>query len=125
MTYETDFVTQDLVTLEIIGGRKFSYKPTTGGDENEWLNDIMKVDAETKKPVFDWAAYNRKKFERITAVPYTAEEIKKATGSDKPWEQLSGEQRYGFLSKLRSGIFDALTQAIKKVDEGDGEAVKN
>jgi len=124
MGYENDFVNEAPVELDV-EGRKFFYKPTTGGDENEWLKDVMKLDPVEKKPVVDWSMYNRKKLENITEVPYDIATIKKVLGVEKEWKNLISDERYLFLSKLRPGIFDKIINAMKAVDEPDIKTVKN
>ena len=124
MGYENDFVNEAPVELDV-EGRKFKYKPTTGGDENEWLKDVMKLDPVEKKPVVDWSMYNRKKLENITEVPYDIATIKKVLGVEKEWNNLIADERYLFLSKLRPGIFDKIINAMKAVDEPDIKTVKN
>jgi len=124
MGYENDFVNEAPVELDV-EGRKFKYKPTTGGDENEWLKDVMKLDPVEKKPMVDWSMYNRKKLENITEVPYDLEIIKKITGVAKEWKDLASDERYNLIGKLRPGLFDKIIHAMKEVDEPDQKTVKN
>jgi hypothetical protein len=124
MGYENDFVDETPVELDI-EGRKFKYKPTTGGDENEWLKDIMGVDPSTKTPKVDWSEYNKKKLANIVSVPYDKETIKKQTGVSKEWRDLTTDERYKFLGKLKPGMFDKIINAMKAVDEPDKKSVKN
>jgi len=124
MGYEEDFVVELPVELNI-DGRKFKYKPTTGGDENEWLKEVMQLDPETRTGVVNWSVYNRKKLENITAVPYDAAIVKKILGIEKEWKDLSIEERYNLLSKMKPGLFDKLITAMKAVDEPDSKTVKN
>jgi len=124
MGYEKDFVDEKPVELDI-EGRKFKYKPTTGGDENEWLKDVMQLDMVAKVPVVNWSMYNRKKLENITEVPYDLEIITKIVGVAKEWKDLNTDERYKLLSKLKPGLFDKLINAMKQVDEPDQKTVKN
>ena len=124
MGYEKDFVDEIPVELDI-GGRKFKYKPTTGGDENEWLKDVMQLDLVAKVPVVNWSMYNRKKLENITEVPYDMAIIKKVLGVEKEWKNLTTDERYKLLSKLKPGLFDKLINAMKGIDEPDLKTVKN
>lgn len=124
MEYENDFVDEKPVELDI-EGRKFKYKPTTGGDENEWLGDIMGIDATTKVAKVDWSEYNKKKLANIMSVPYDKELIQKVIGISKEWRDLNTDERYKVLGKLKPGLFDKLINAMKTVDDSDKEAVKN
>jgi len=124
MGYESDFVDEAPVEIDI-DGRKFKYKPTTGGDENEWLKDIMVINPITKLPQVDWGEYNKKKLANILSVPYTKEDIQRVIGIAKPWHDLISDDRYKFLGRLRSGLFDKIINAIKEIDEPDRKAVKN
>jgi len=124
MGYENDFVNEAPVELDV-EGRKFKYKPTTGGDENEWLKDVMQLDPETKTAHVNWSMYNRKKLENITEVPYDIATIKKVLGVEKEWKNLIADERYKLLAKLRPGIFDKVINAMKAVDEPDTKTVKN
>ena len=124
MKYENDFVDEKPIELDV-DGRKFRYKPTTGGDENEWLKDVMTLDPVAKVPVVDWSMYNKKKLSNIKGVPYDAETIKKVLGVEKEWAELTTDQRYELLSKLKPGMFDKLINAMKVIDEPDIKTVKN
>ena len=124
MKYENDFVDEQPVELDV-DGRKFKYKPTTGGDENEWLKEVMTLDAVAKVPVVDWSMYNKKKLGNITGVPYDKETINKVLGIDKEWSELNTDQRFALLAKLKPGMFDKLINTMKEVDEPDIKTVKN
>jgi len=124
MEYENDFVEEKPVEIKI-DGRVFKYKPTTGGDENEWLKEIMVVDPQTKTTGIDWSQYNKKKLGNITSVPYSKEVISKIIGQEKDWAELTNEERYKLLGKLKPGMFDKLINGMKAVDEPDHKSVKN
>jgi len=124
MGYEKDFVDETPVEIDI-EGRKFKYKPTTGGDENNWLKEVMVLDPVTKTAVVDFSVYNKKKLENISAVPYDIETIKKIVGVEREWNDLTTDQRYVMLSKLKPGLFDKLINAMKAIDEPDIKSVKN
>jgi len=124
MRYENDFVDEKPIELDV-GGRKFKYKPTTGGDENEWLKEVMQLDPIEKVPIVNWSLYNRKKLENITEVPYEAELIKKVIGKEAEWSALNSDDRYKFLSKLKPKLFDDLINAMKVTDEPDIKSLKN
>lgn len=124
MGYENDFVDEKPVEIDI-DGRKFKYKPTTGGDENDWLKDIMEIDPIEKVNRINWSVYNKKKLANIKSVPYDQMVIKSVLGVDKEWKGLTIDQRYELLGKLRPGMFDKLISAMKSIDESDKEATKN
>ena len=124
MGYENDFVDEKPVELDV-DGRIFKYKPTTGGDENEWLKDVMTLDLATRTPMVDWSIYNKKKLENVVVIPYDKILINKIISIEKEWPDLTTDERYLLLSKLKPGLFDKLINAIKKVDEPDLKSVKN
>ena len=124
MGYENDFVDESPTKIDI-DGRVFLYKPTTGGDENSWLNDVMVLNPTTKTSSVDWSMYNRKKLANISAVPYDAVIIKKILNVEKEWKDLTTDQRYNLLSKLKPGLFDKIINAMKKIDEPDTASAKN
>jgi len=124
MGYEKDFVDESPTEIDI-DGRKFKYKPTTGGNENDWLNDVMVIDPETKISKVNWSMYNKKKLANITDVPYDVVIIKKILGVEKEWKDLTTDQRYGVLSKLKPGLFDKIINAMKNIDEPDVASAKN
>ena len=124
MGYEDDFVNEKPVELDV-DGRLFKYKPTTGGDENEWLKDVMVLDPETRTPMVDWSIYNKKKLENVLDVPYTINDINRVISINKEWRDLTHQERYLLLSKLKPGLFDKLINAFKKIDEPDLKSLKN
>ena len=124
MKYENDFVDEKPIEIDI-EGRKFKYKPVTGGDENNWLKYMMMVDSETKLTKINWSEYNKQKLGNIISVPYDKDLINKILGIEKEWSNLSSEERFKLLSKLKPGLFDKLINAMKKVDQEDSESVKN
>ena len=124
MGYEDDVVNEKPVEFNI-DGRKFMYKPVTGGDENEWLKVIMEIDPELNTPKINWSQYNKMKLGNIVSVPYNREILKKVLGYDKEWCNLDIEEKYNFFGKLKPGIFDKIINAMKKIDETDEKTVKN
>lgn len=126
MDYIKDFVTEDSVVLPI-DGRKFKYKPASGGDENDWLNEVMYIDVETNKPMTDWAKYNKCKLRNILEVPYGKDIIKKVLKLDeeKEWKDLNEEERYNFLKKLKPTMWDKLLKKMGSYDEPEEEPKKN
>lgn len=123
MRYENDFVNEEKVLFEI-EGRKFEYKPTTAGEESSWLNDIMTIKEGDAKPTIDWDQYNKKKLTNILSVPYTKENIHMVLKVQKEWPELTSEQKFELLGKLRPGLYDKIINAIRNIDEPD-TAVKN
>jgi len=124
MEYENDFVDEKPVELDV-EGRRFLYKPTTGGDENDWLKDIMALSSDGKTPKIDWGAYNKKKLANILSVPYEKELIQKVITQNKEWKELTTDQKFEFLGKLKPKLFDKIVTAMKNVDEPDVESLKN
>lgn len=124
MDLRNDFVKEELVEINI-DGRKFKYKPVTAGEENEWLKEVLIILPGQKEPVIDWGAYNKKKVGNIREAPYNKEIIKEMIGIEKDWSELTAEQKYQLLSKLKPKLFDKLLNAIKKIDEPDLKELKN
>lgn len=124
MNYEEDFVNEEIVTLTV-DDKKFRYKPTTAEDENNWLNDCITINPETKKPITNWAAYNKCKCRNIVGVPYDKERINKMTGVDKEWKDLTTDEQWMLFGKLNPKTFEKLTNAMKQCDEPDESVKKN
>ncbi len=126
MGYEDDFVNEEVIDLDVEGYEKgdFKYKPTTAGDENEWLKDYMYFDPETKTNKQDFAKLNKLKLGNLVGVPYSKEKIKQFTGIDKDWSELNVEQKWKVLSKLKSGVFDKILNAVNRFDVGEDDKKK-
>jgi hypothetical protein len=121
MELKNDFVNEEIVELGI-DGKVFKYKPTTAGEENDWINEYTII--VDKKPVQDFAALNKCKLRNLVEVPYTQETIKEVTGIDKSWKEMNFEERWLLLSKLKSSVFEKILVAIKYTDDGS-EQKKN
>ena len=106
--YEEDFVKDEIIEFEI-DGRKFSYKPVDAGQENDWANEYIEViEGKIKQ---DFAQLNRCKSRNLVSAPYEK--------YGKKWEELSLEDRWQILRKLKPGMFDKIFKKIKEIDEGD------
>ncbi len=119
MEHEEDFVNESLVEFEI-EGKKFVYKPTTAGEEANWMNEYMELD-EDNKPKQNFEKVTQCKCRNLVKVPYGQELIKKIVGVDKLWEHLSKDQRWTFLSKLKPMVFNKIILKINSIDEGTPE----
>lgn len=126
MGHENDFVSDEVVDLEIKGYEKgaFKYKPTTAGEENDWLSDYMEIGPDGK-PRQNFAKLNKLKMNNLTAVPYDKDMIKKIIGIEKDWCDLNIDQRWKVLGKLKGTVFDKILNAITKVDQGADEEKKD
>ena len=118
--YEEDFVKEKVAPFNI-GGRKFEYMPTTGGIENDWLNQYMSI-GKDGKPVHDFGMLNKLKMLRITKVPY---EPIKVINVDKEWKDLNDDQKWLLLGKLPGDMFDKILTKITNIDKGDTDTKKN
>ena len=118
--YEEDFVKQEIVDLNIEGYEEgsFKYKPTTAGQENEWLEKYMKYDNVSKEFKQDFAVLNKLKLGNVVKVPYSDEQLKKITGLDKSWDNYSVEEKWVVFGQLKSVVFDRILDAINKYDKG-------
>ena len=121
--YEEDFVNEEIVEFEI-EGRKFKYKPTTAGDENTWIEEYMEIDADGK-PRQNLSKINECKIRNLVEVPYEKELIKKITGVEKVWKNLSNEEKWKLISKLKSKTFDKIIIAMNKIDSPSDNVKKN
>jgi len=123
MEYEKDFVKEDTVEFEI-EGRKFKYKPTTAGDENEWLEEYMVID-EKGKPKQNFKKVNECKIRNLVSVPYDKELILKITGLNKDWKDLSKEEKWDLLKKLKPSTFSKIIRKMEEIDSPVSEEKKN
>jgi len=115
--YEKDFVSEELVEFEI-DKKKFKYKPTSAGDENNWLNEYM-VSDEEGKPKQDFLKLNKCKVANLKAVPYDKEIINKIIKVNKEWKDLTRDQRWDLLCKLTPTLFDKIIRKINNIDGPD------
>lgn len=123
MEFEEDFVNEEFVEFEI-EGRKFKYKPTTAGEENAWLDEYMEF-GEDGKPHQNLKKVNECKIRNLVEVPYSKEIINKMIGVESEWTDLSKEQRWELIKKLKPGVFDQIIKKINQIDSPDGSVKKN
>ena len=121
--YEEDFVKEDLVEFEI-DKKKFKYKPTTAGEENDWLNEYM-IEGEDGKPKQDYSKLNKCKVDNIKSVPYDKETINKIIEVNKEWKDLNKDQKWKLLGKLKPGMFDKIIRKINEIDRPDDSKKKD
>jgi len=122
MEFEEDFVNEEVVEFEI-EKRKFKYKPTTAGNENAWVNEYIEI--VDGKPVQNLAKLNECKIRNLVDVPYNQEMIQKVIGINKEWKNLSNEEKWKLLSKLKPGTFDKIIIKINGIDNPSSEVKKN
>jgi len=122
VNHEEDFVNESFVKFEI-EGKEFVYKPTTAGDETEWMDEYIEFDKD-KKPKQNFAKITQCKLRNLKQVPYDQELINKIIKVDKHWEQLNKDQRWEFLSKLKPAVFSKIINKINEIDSGE-EVKKN
>ena len=122
MTYEDDFVSDEVVEFKI-GKRVFGYKPITAQQENDWLNEylVQNPDGTVSQ---DFSQLNKLKLRNLVKVPYSKELIYAKIGVDKEWNELTFEQKYAFIGKLKPAIFNQIISNIKEIDSVDGDALK-
>jgi hypothetical protein len=121
--YEDDFVKEETVELPVEGRTGFIYKPTTAGDENDWLEEYTEVKefkddtgAIRVKYVTNLSKLNECKMRNIVEVPYGEDAILNITGKGKPWKLMNKTERWNMLKKLKPSVFNAILEAIKEVD---------
>ena len=126
MGYEEDFVKEEFVELDIEGYEKgdFVYKPTTAGEENDWINDYVYTDEEGKTRQ-DFGKLNMLKLSNLVSVPYSRETLKVMSGVDKDWSDMKREEKWKVIRKLKPIVFDKIIKAVNSVDKGSDESKKN
>lgn len=122
--YENDFVDENKEVETDIDGRKFAFRPITGGTESKWFKKYMKVEQETGEIICDHEILTSLKLGRITKVPYGKDIIQNQIGVDKEFEELNESQKITFLNKLGKNIHKQLVKAFDNYQEGDTEQKK-
>lgn len=122
MEYEDDFVKEDNVEFNI-DGRKFKYKPTTAGDENNWVNEYIEII--DGKPIPNLAKLNECKIRNLIEVPYSQEMILKMIKINKEWKNLKNKEKWELISKLKPSTFDKIIVQMNLIDNPDNEVKKN
>jgi len=122
MQFEEDFITEDLVEFEI-DGKTFKYKPTNAGDELDWAEEYIEI--VDGKPKQNLKKITQCKVRNIQEVPYNKELIKKITGVDKAWKNLTKEERWTLFSKLKPSTFDKIIKKINEIDSPIDPQKKN
>ena len=123
MEFEEDFANEELVEFEI-EKRNFKYRPTTAGDENNWLNEYMDV-GEDGKPKPNLQKINMCKIRNLIEVPYSKELINSKIQVDKEWKNLTNDEKWKFLSKLTPSMFDKIIKKINEIDAPESDVKKN
>jgi len=125
MKHEDDFATDEIIKLKIEGYEigDWEYKPTTAGEENDWIEQYV-VTGEDGKPKPDFAKLNKLKLANLVSVPYDKETINKVLKIEKTWNELNVDQRWFLLQKLKGSVFDKILNAITTYDRGDIHAKK-
>ncbi len=118
------FVNEETKEFKILGF-KFKYKPVTAGDENEWLSEYLEIYEEqnengqiVRKQRTNYGELNKCKCRNIKAVPFDKEAIGSIIGTNKEWEELSKDERWQVLSKLKPEVFSLLIEEMDKIDKG-------
>ena len=120
MDLSKDFVNEELVAFKI-DERIFKFKPTTAGDEVDWLDQYMVKYEENGKTKLkqDLGLLNKCKLRNLVEVPYSKEILQKLNGLDKNWSGLDHNQRWDILSKLKPHLLDKIITQIGKIDFGE------
>ncbi len=115
--FQNDFVKEEIIEFEI-EGRVFGYIPVTAGDENDWLPLYTYIDEEGKiKQNYD--ILNKLKVaSKLVKVPYDKEDIKSIIGLEKEWKDLTIDEKWSLLRKLRPSLFDSLIKKINEINSG-------
>ena len=117
--FKEDFVNEEVVEFEI-NGRIFGYIPVTAGDENDWLPQYTYV--ENGKIKQDFSVLNKLKIAgKLAKVPYDKEDIKSIIGVEKEWNELTLEQKWSLLRKLKPELFDKIVSEINKINSGNSK----
>lgn len=130
MKFEEDFVNENPVEFQI-DGRNFKYKPTTAGEETRWYPDYMEeIQVEENGQMVtkhrqNLAKVTECKLLNLIEVPYDQEVIKKITGTDKAWKDMTKDERWKLMEKLNPAIFNKVLVKIKEIDSPNSNAIKN
>ncbi len=115
--FKKDFVNEDIVYFKV-DGRKFGYIPVTAGDESDWLMEYTFITdkGEVKQNL---SVLNKLKIcSKLEVVPYDKEDIKAIINIDKSWKELSLDERWALLRKLRPKLFDEIVKKINDINNG-------
>jgi len=115
MEFESDFVKEEPITFEI-EGRKFGYKPTTAGEENDWLDEYIEADAETGKAKLNHSKLTELRMRNLVAAPYSLSVIKAQIGVEKEWKDLNHVEKWLLLRKLTPSMFNKIVEEIQRID---------
>jgi hypothetical protein len=120
--FENDFVNEELVSFDI-DGRLFKYKPVTAQEETKWYPEYMEI----IEKIVNGNIVNVKEanIEKLTMcklmnlieVPYDKDNIKNILRIDSEWKNLTKEQRWAFMGKLRPKMFDKIIVKMNEIDE--------
>lgn len=117
MLSEKDFVDEALIDLKVPGHKGFIYKPTTAGEENDWLPEYVRLNKEGK-PIYDSGALNMCRLRNLVEVPVSSGVVQKVLGLKEPaeWKSLKKEQRVELLRALKPGMFDKIINGMEKYE---------
>jgi hypothetical protein len=114
--YEEHFQEGKIVEF-LIEETKFGYKPTTAGQENDWLNEYMIFDGKGNASQ-DISKLNKCKIRNLVQVPYNREIIKKVIGIDKDWQIMDNDEKWMLMSQLKPTVFSMIIKNINDIDNG-------
>ena len=120
--HEEDFVVEELIEFEI-EGKKFKYKPITANDELNWVEEYIEM--KEGVPTQNLTKITKCKLKNLMEVPYDIETINKIIGINKEWKDLSHEERWTLIGKLKPKVFDKIISTINNLDSTDPEVKKN
>ena len=120
--HEEDFVKEGLIEFEI-EGKKFKYKPTTANDELDWAGEYIEI--VDGKPKQNPGKITKCKMRNLMEVPYDQETIKKIIGIEKVWKDLSHDERWELIGKLKPKVFDKIITKINEIDFPNEDIKKN
>ena len=119
--YEEDFVTDEIIEFEV-DGKPFGFKPVTTADETSWSEEY--IEYFDGKPKQNLDKLTQCKVRNLVKVPYDKETINKIIGIDKEWTQLTKEQRWQLIGKLKPEVFNKIIRKINKLGLQDEELKK-
>lgn len=109
-----DFVDEKPVGFKV-NGKSFEYKPVTAGEENSWIMEYLKLTDDGY--VQDFGKLNELKLKRnLKSVPYTKSEIQNAIGVEKDWSEMSEDERWRLLQKLKPVVFSEIVNKVGVID---------
>lgn len=124
MKKENFFVDEKEVNIEVFG-EIFKFKPVTGGDELDWMDDYIdeeEVEIDGKKYLErkeNKKKLNLCKLRNITSIPYSKEELNATFNINKEFKDFTKNEKDLFFRKLDAKVLGVLLNFIEDSSKKD------